>query len=74
MLLVYILIVKSVMAENGLEGNPISVLFELMDLDEGVKSGFITDMVLAVVFGAIGVFFSYFQMKKTLHKKQEKLK
>ncbi|MDE5546839.1 MAG: hypothetical protein K2I88_05190 [Anaeroplasmataceae bacterium] len=74
MLLVYILIVKSVMAENGLEGNPLTVLFELIELDDEIKSGFITDMILAVVFGAIGVFFSYFQMKKTLHKKQEKLK
>ncbi|MCM1130466.1 MAG: hypothetical protein NC310_02415 [Roseburia sp.] len=74
MMLVYILIVKSVMAENGLEGNPISVLFELMELNENVKSGFIADMILAVVFGTIGIFFSYFQMKKTVHKKQEKLK
>lgn len=74
MLIVYILIVKTVMKQYDLEGNPISVLLQLIDLDEGVKTGFITDMVLALLFGVFGVFFSYFQMKKTLHKKQEKIK
>ena len=74
MLIIYIVVVKAAMSQYGLEGNPISVLFELIDIDEDVRSGFITDMVLALLFGAFGLFFSYFQMKKTLHKKQEKLK
>lgn len=74
MLLVYILLVKAVMVDEGISGNPVSLLFELIGKNEELKSGFITDMVLSLLFGAFGVFFSYFQLKKTLHKKQEKLK
>ncbi|MDE7105620.1 MAG: hypothetical protein K2O22_00465 [Anaeroplasmataceae bacterium] len=74
MIVVYILLVKTAMNQYNLEGNPISVLFELMELDDRVKTAFIIDMVLALLFGVFGVFFSYFQMKKTLHKKQEKIK
>lgn len=69
MFLIYVIIVAKEMAANGLTGNPVSVLFELMELDEEIKNGFIYDLILGIVFGIIGIAVSIANMRKTLHKK-----
>ncbi|MDE7161933.1 MAG: hypothetical protein K2N65_04145 [Anaeroplasmataceae bacterium] len=74
MFVVYAVMVQTVMVEEGISGNPISILFLLIEKEPQVRSGFLLDMFLSLFFGGLGVFFSYFQMRKTLHKKQEKLK
>ncbi|MDE7095487.1 MAG: hypothetical protein K2O23_03280 [Anaeroplasmataceae bacterium] len=73
MLLIYVLIAKVQMAEDGLEGSAFKGLMEYLKTNAQFKAGFIGDMITSVIFGALGIFFSYFQMKKTIHKKQEKL-
>lgn len=74
MFVIYVILVRNIMIVEGIEGNPISVLFQFVESNEEVRSGFITDMVLSLLFGVFGIGFSYFQMKKTIHQKQEKLK
>lgn len=73
MFLVYVIIVQKQMKVEGIEGNPVSILFQLIANSEEIKTGFITDMMLGLLFGVIGVVFSFFQMKKSLHQKKEKL-
>ncbi|MDE7263090.1 MAG: hypothetical protein K2N64_00330 [Anaeroplasmataceae bacterium] len=74
MFVIYILLVRSLMITEGISGNPVSLLFELVSIDEEVRSGFIMDMVLSLFFGILGIGFSYLQMRKSFHQKQEKLK
>ncbi|MDE6407350.1 MAG: hypothetical protein K2K50_01935, partial [Anaeroplasmataceae bacterium] len=74
MLLIYVLIAKAQMAEDGLGGSAIKGLIHYLNTSSDFKGDFIGDMVSSVIFGALGIFFSYFQMKKTIHKIQEKLK
>ncbi len=74
MFLVYVLLVQNEMRIEGIEGNPVSILFELLANSEELRSGFIKDMVFGLIFGILGVVLSFFQMKKSLHQKQDILK
>lgn len=71
MFLIYVILVAKEMAASGLTGNPVSVLFELMEIDEEIKNGFVYDLVLGIVFGIVGIAISIASMRKNLHKKVE---
>ncbi|MDE6660629.1 MAG: phage holin family protein [Anaeroplasmataceae bacterium] len=73
MLLIYVLVAKGLMIEEGVEGSALKGFSHYLKVNAEFKAEFIGNMVLAIIFGAVGVVFSYFQMKKTIHKKQEKL-
>lgn len=73
MFLIYVLIVKSTMSEYGIEGSAVSLLFQILGEDAEVRSEFLLDLVLGLVFGVIGVGFSIVQMRGTLHKKPQGL-
>lgn len=72
MFLIYVILVRQAMVQEGLEGNPISLLFELLDVSDDIRSSFISDLVLGLLFGVFGIVFSAIAMRKTLHKKPQK--
>lgn len=66
---IYYVYTLTAMKEVGLSGSVIQVFIELLkDTSTGVLTSFILDLVLALVFGAIGIFYSNRQMIKNLHK------
>lgn len=68
MFVLYTITVSVAMAQENLEGNPLVVLFQLIDIDEEFKQLFISDFVSGLVFGVIGLGIGAWEMRKTLHK------
>lgn len=73
MFLIYVIVVMQVMSQEGISGNPVALLFDILEQDPDIRVDFISDLVLGLVFGIIGVVCSIFQMRKSLHHKQTKL-
>ena len=47
--------------------------FEIVFTEEAIMGAFVGDLLMALLFGALGLFFSIRQMKKTLYQTQEKM-
>lgn len=73
MFLIYVFIVLREMNNYGLEGNPISLLFDLFELNPDAKTEFFQDLALGLVFGIIGIVISSINMRNTLHKRSKNI-
>ncbi len=62
----YIVITSQEMAKAGIEGSSLRMLIKLIQADSEVRGEFITNMVLGVVFGVLGIVFIYLQYKKSI--------
>lgn len=68
MYFLYVIIMQSEMSANGIDGSPFEMLHYLIETDAEVKSGFIGDIIMSIVYGGLGVFLYTIQMRKKVHK------
>ena len=71
MFAIYVIATAQSMREYGFEGNPISFLLDILNMDEELRQAFIIDMVLSLIFGAVGIVLYISNARKYLHKKPQ---